>query len=91
MCGGKYTYDHKHLTAFLKDAVKGGLLKKSTPVETLVHIFMCELYGMMTCWCMSDATFNPEEWVGRFAKLQLPAILAPYMNVNDRKGKEETR
>ena len=74
-----------------EDAVKDGLLKKSTPVETLVHIFMCELYGMMTCWCMSDAKFKPEEWVSRFAKLQLPAILAPYMNVNDRKGKEETR
>jgi hypothetical protein len=27
---------------------------------------------MTTCWCMSDAKFDPEEWVGRFAKLQLP-------------------
>ena len=34
MCGGKYAYDHKHLTAFLNDAVKDGSLKKSTPVET---------------------------------------------------------
>ena len=59
--------------------MKGGALKKSTPVETLVNIFMCELYGMMTCWCMSDERFIPEEWVDRFAKLQLPAILEPYM------------
>ena len=78
MCGGKYAYDLKHLTAFLKDAVKDGMLKKSTPVETLVHIFMCDLYGMMTCWCMSDEKFVPEEWVGRFANLQLPALLEQY-------------
>ena len=82
MCGGKYAYDLKHLTAFLEDAVKDGSLKKSTPVETLVHIFMCELYGMMTCWCMSDEKFVPEEWVGRFAELQLHALLDPYMKVS---------
>ena len=78
MCGGKYNYDLGHLTAFLEDAVKGGLLKKSTPVKTLAHIFMCELYGMMTCWCMSDEKFIPDEWVGRFAKVQLPSLLAPF-------------
>ena len=79
MCGGKYAYDHRHLTDFLNDAVKEGLLKKNTPVDTLVHLFMSELYGMMTCWCMSDAKFDPGKWVGRFAKLQLPNLLAPYV------------
>ena len=79
MRGGKYAYDLKYLTMFLNDAVKEGLLKKSTPVETLAHIFMCELYGMMTCWCMSDERFVPAEWVERFAKMQLPSLLAPYM------------
>ena len=79
MCGGKYAYDLQHLTAFLKDAVKDGTLKKSTPVETLVHIFMCELYGMTISWSMSDEKFIPEEWVGRFAKIQLPALLGPYL------------
>ena len=82
MCGGKYAYDYRHLTAFLKDAVKDGMLSKSTPVETLVHLFMCELYGMMICWCMSDTKFDPEEWVGRFAKLQLPNLLAPYVKTH---------
>ena len=58
--------------------MKEGALKKSTPVETLAHVFMCELYGMMTCWCMSDESFVPAEWVDRFAKLQLPTLLGPY-------------
>ena len=82
MCGGKYAYDHRHLTDFLNDAVKDGLLKKSTPVEVLVHLFMSELYGMTTCWCMSDTKFDPEKWVGRFAKLQLPNLLAPYIKTH---------
>ena len=84
MFGGKYACDHRHLTDFLNDAVKEGLLKKNTPVDTLVHLFMSELYGMMTCWCMSDAKFDPEEWVGRFAKLQLPAVLKPFESVSRR-------
>jgi hypothetical protein len=29
---------------------------------------------------MSDTKFDPEEWVGRFAKLQLPNLLAPYLD-----------
>ena len=82
MCGGKYAYDLKHLTDFLNDAVKDGALKRNTPVETLVHLFMSELYGMMTCWCMSDTKFDPGKWVGRFAKLQLPSLLAPYVKTH---------
>ena len=86
MRGGKYAYDLRHLTTFLGDAVKEGRLRKSTPVETLAHVFVCELYGMMTCWCMSDGTFVPEEWTGRFARLQLPAILEPYLTEAERKS-----
>ena len=79
MCGGIYPYDLKHLRVFFSDAVKEGLLKKSTPVEELVRLFLCQLYGMMTCWCMSDAEFVPEEWVERLAKVQLAALLGPYL------------
>ena len=83
MCGGKYVYDLKHMRAFLKDAVKEGLLKKSAPVEELARLFLCELYGMMTCWCMSDAEFVPEEWVNRLAKVQLSTLLEPYLTKNE--------
>ena len=83
MCGGKYFYDLKHMRAFLKDAVKEGLLKKSAPVEELARLFLCELYGMMTCWCMSDAEFVPEEWVNRLAKVQLSTLLEPYLTKNE--------
>ena len=85
MCGGKYLYDLTNLRAFMKDAVKRGELKKSTPVEDLVRVFITELYGMMTCWCMSDGEFVPKDWIGRFAKLQLAATLEPYLTINDKK------
>ena len=70
------------LSGFCRFLMKEGLLKKNTPVDTLVHLFMSELYGMMTCWCMSDAKFDPGKWVVRFAKLQLPHLLAPYIKTH---------
>ena len=79
MSGDKYAYDLRNLTNFLKDAVAAGELKRNTPVDALVRLFLCELYGMMTCWCMSDADFKPEDWVERFCKLQLPGLLEPYL------------
>lgn len=79
MCGGKYAYDLKHLRDFFKDAVKEGMLRKNAPIEELVRLFLCQLYGMMACWCMSDAEFTPEDWVEHFAKLQLNALLEPYL------------
>ena len=79
MSGDKYVYDLRNLTNFLKDAVAAGELKRNAPVDALVRLFLCELYGMMTCWCMSDADFNPGDWVERFCKLQLPGLLEPYL------------
>ena len=48
------------------------MFKKTTPVETLAHIFTYELYGMMTCWCMSSEKFVPDEWVMPKASLPRP-------------------
>ena len=31
---------------------------------------------------MSDTKFDPGKWVGRFAKLQLPGLLAPYIKTH---------
>ena len=79
MCGGKYSYDFKNLKLFMEDAVKAGELEKATPVDALVRLFLCELYGMMTCWCMSDCAFVPKKWVKCFCGMQLPGLLAPYL------------
>lgn len=75
----KWQYDTKTLLDMLNFAVKNGELKKNTPTETLTHIIMTQMYGMMLCWCMSDAEFNPLDWTHKFCELQLKNILKPYI------------
>lgn len=78
--GQKWKYDYEMLRDILTNAVNSGELKKDTPVDLLAHILICELYGMMTCWCMSDGSFEPLEWTARFCMVQLKAIFEPYLN-----------
>ncbi len=77
--GQKWKYDFEMLKGILEDAVANGELKEETPVELLTHIIISELYGMMTCWCMSDGQFEPLEWTGKFCKVQLEAVFRPYI------------
>lgn len=76
--GQKLAYDIKMLTEFLKQAVQNKELKKDTPIELLVQIIITQLYGMMTCWCMSDGKFEPLEWSEKFCKIQLETIIKQY-------------
>ncbi len=77
--GQKWVYDYKMLKYILDSAVKTGELSKDTPVELLAHIIISELYGMMTCWCMSDGEFEPLEWTEKFCNVQLKAVFEPYL------------
>ena len=75
----KWAYDVAMLRGILKQSVENGELSKDTPVEDLTHIIICELYGMMTCWCMSDGKFEPLEWTDKFCNVQLTAIFEQYL------------
>ena len=75
----KWQYDVNMLQSILINAVKNNELKKDTPVELLTHLIISELYGMMTCWCMSDGVFEPKEWTQRFTEFQLKAMLDKYL------------
>ena len=75
----KWQYDIQMLNGILKQAIKNKELKENTPIELLVYLFISQLYGMMTCWCMSDGRFEPKEWAYKFAKFQLKAILKDYI------------
>lgn len=76
--GQKLAYDIQMLTEFLKQAVQNKELKKDTPIDLLVQIIITQLYGMMTCWCMSDGKFEPLEWSEKFCKIQLETIIKQY-------------
>ncbi len=74
----KWNYDVQMLTDIIENAIQNKELKKETPVELLVHIIIAQLYGMMTCWCMSDGQFEPLDWTEKFCSFQLKIILEPY-------------
>ena len=75
----KWNYDFDMLKKILEKSVQKGELKTDTPIELLAHIIICELYGMMTCWCMSGGKFEPLDWTERFCKIQLENILKSYL------------
>ena len=74
-----WQYDINMLKGILTNAVKSKELKEGTPIELLTHLIISELYGMMTCWCMSDGVFEPKDWTDKFSKFQLKAILNEYL------------
>lgn len=77
--GQKWKYDYEMLRDILANAVNTDELKKDTPVELLAHVLICELYGMMTCWCMSDGKFEPLDWTQKFCEVQLSQIFSQYI------------
>ena len=75
----KWQFDTDMLRDILTKAVKNNELKKNTPVDLLTHTIICELYGMMTCWCMSDGVFEPKDWTKEFFKIQVQPMLKDYL------------
>ena len=75
----KWQYDYNMLENILNNAIKNNELKENTPVQTLTHLVISQLYGMMTCWCMSDGTFEPKKWTKKFADIQLKAVFGKYI------------
>ena len=75
----KWQYDVNMLQSILNNAVKNKELKENTPVELVSHLIISELYGMMTCWCMSDGVFEPKDWTRKFSEFQLKAMLDKYL------------
>ena len=76
----KWQYDINMLTNILNNAIKNKELKEDTPAELLTYLIISQLYGMMTCWCMSDGVFEPADWTKKFANIQLNAILTKYIH-----------
>ena len=77
--GAKWLYDLGELKKLLQEAIERGELAAETPLETLAHIFLSELYGLMTSWCMSDGDFDPAQHMDRIGKILVGPILKPYL------------
>ena len=74
----KWQFDIDMLRDILTEAVKNNELKKGTPIDLLTHTIICELYGMMTCWCMSDGVFEPKDVAGQIFNTHIAPILKQY-------------
>lgn len=74
----KLERDTKELRNLLKEEISAGRLKKKTPIALIANLLMCQIYGMLTCWCMSDGEFLPKEWAKSFCEVQIRPILKPY-------------
>ncbi|MDO4162179.1 MAG: TetR/AcrR family transcriptional regulator [Pseudomonadota bacterium] len=79
MDNAKWQFDVNMLHDILCQAVQNKELAENTPVELLTHLIISELYGMMTCWCMSDGEFEPKNWIDQFFAVQMPLILEKYL------------
>lgn len=75
----KWQFDIDMLYGILSRAVKEKELKSDTPIDVLANIIICELYGMMTCWCMSDGVFEPQEQTQAFFKTQIKPMLDKFL------------
>ena len=74
----KWQYDFEMLKNIISNAVENKELKADTPINTLCEIILTQMYGMFTCWCMSDGNFDPEKMIQEFCEIQLKAILDKY-------------
>lgn len=79
----KWHYDFEELKKLLQDAVERGELAAETPLETLAHTFLSELYGLMTSWCMSDGDFDPAQHIQQISEILVGSILKPYLEERD--------
>ncbi len=76
----KWQFDIDMLSEILSKAVADKELKSDTPVELITHTIICELYGMMTCWCMSDGTFNPLDYADKIFNLDVKPMISNYLS-----------
>jgi len=74
----KLERDSKDLRNLLKEEISAGRLKKKMPIALIANIVMCQIYGMLACWCMSDGEFIPKEWAKSICEAQIRPILKPY-------------
>ncbi|MBD5560142.1 MAG: TetR/AcrR family transcriptional regulator [Clostridia bacterium] len=75
----KLRFDLAALTRLLHQGIADGKLQKSTPAEQIAELIACQLYGQMTCWCMSSGSLNMNRIIDSYCSVLLPALLKPWL------------
>lgn len=77
--GKKLDYDLEALQRILKNAVISGELAEATPIQSISRLITSQLYGVMTCWCMSNGAMDTDELLADYCDKQLIALINPYL------------
>ncbi len=76
----KWEYDNEMLKNILNSAVKNKELNQNTPIEELAKTILYQMYGILTCWCMSNGKINPEFEIKNYNEFQLKTMVEKYMS-----------
>lgn len=74
----KLLYDLNVIKELLKSAVETGELQSNTPIEALHQCIVYEYYGVVTCWAILDAAFDPSACLKDFCQNRLKQIISEY-------------
>lgn len=83
--GSKLEFDIKTLTDIFLNSIKQNEISKETPVEKFVDFIIAQLYGLMVCWCMSDAEHSLSKRTEAFCGFVLKPLIEPYL-INSENG-----
>ena len=83
---GKLNDDLTVLVRLLESGIEQGELEAHMPVQRLAELITCQLYGQMTCWCMSSGRLDMQAAADTYCREVLPGLLAPYHLVKDHGG-----
>ena len=77
--GKKLEYDLTALQRIICKAVADNELKENISTDEISILIISQLYGVMTCWCMSNGKLNTEVLLENYCSRQLIPLLAPYL------------
>lgn len=82
--GKKLSYDLEAVRNILQTAIDNKELSDRTPLQQISELIISQLYGIMTCWCMSNGALDTDKLLKDYCQIQLKPLLALYMKNKDR-------
>lgn len=76
---GKLQFDLEAMREVLRRAVARGELSEDAPVDDIADMATVQLYGLLTCWCMTGGRMDTSEAASDYCRMQLIPSLRPYM------------
>lgn len=86
--GEKLDYDLSALRNILHGGIESNELTQSTPVQEMTELIISQLYGIMTCWCMSSGAMDTEKLLENYCNMQLKPLMARYINNDQQRNRE---